>query len=307
MTDALRKFAKELKLFRETKEISLNYIATRTKIDIKFLQAIEEGNFEIMPDLYIRAFLKEYAQVADFDVSEVMKKFDQAKKGLAEEKNVREKEVTDKESTKKEVAEDEIVAEVVLNNAPASGETIIESTGNLDTQSGDKLPTKQNLNNKYILGAAAFVVIGLLVYFLFFKESSTQIIYENPNDELVDNSGNRFEMGSSIEDVKTVLQDDSLTLVLNASGRVWVKVISDNKEVFQSFLMENQNMSFKAMDEFKVSVGNAGFISMQLNSKALPVVGTRGEVRNYIINADTVKSYPLSIPSKNENRSPNQN
>lgn len=307
MTDALRKFAKELKSFRESKEISLNYIATRTKIDIKFLHAIEEGNFEIMPDLYIRAFLKEYAQVADFDVSEVMKKFDQAKKGLVEEKNVKEKEATDKETLKKEAVEENIVAEEVVNNVPPLDAPITQASLKNEMQSSDKLNHKQNLNNKYLLGAAAIVIAGILVYFLFFRESSKQVILENTSDEIIENSDNRFELGASTENLNTLPLDDSLKLTLSASARVWVKVLSDNVEIFQSFLSENQNITFKALDEFKVSVGNAGFISMQLNSKTLPVPGTRGEVRNYIINADTVKSYLLSVPSKNENRSPNKN
>lgn len=307
MTDALRKFAKELKSFRESKEISLNYIATRTKIDIKFLHAIEEGNFEILPDLYIRAFLKEYAQVADFDVPEVMKKFDQAKKGLVEEKSNRDKEVSDKESVKKEENENVIIDQDEPKSLPLQDESIIESSGNKEQSQLDKLPIRKDLHNYYILGAAAIVVIGILIYFLIIRESPTEIFYESSNDELVDNPDKRFEIESSTDDISSVPPDDSIKIDLNASARVWVKVLADNKEVFQSFLNENQNMSFKAMNEFKISVGNAGFISMLLNNKTLSLPGTRGEVRNYIINADTVKSFLLSVPSKNENRSRNQN
>lgn len=307
MTDALRKFAKELKSFRESKEISLNYIATRTKIDIKFLQAIEEGNFEILPDLYIRAFLKEYAQVADFDVPEVMKKFDQAKKGLVEEKSNRDKEVAGKESTKNEETENGIIDQDEPKNIPPQDQSIIESSGNREQSQIDKFLTRKNQYNYYLLSMAAIVVIGILIYFLIIRESSTQIIYESSNDELVDNPDKRFEIESSSDEISSVPPDDSIKIDLNASARVWVKVLADNKEVFQSFLNENQNMSFKAMNEFKISVGNAGFISMQLNNRTLTLPGTRGEVRNYTINADTIKSFLLSVPSKNENRSRNQN
>ena len=46
-TEALKKFADELKTAREVKEISLLQVSAKTKIDLKFLQAMEDANFDI--------------------------------------------------------------------------------------------------------------------------------------------------------------------------------------------------------------------------------------------------------------------
>ena len=57
----MAQFYKELKELRLSKEISLEELETRTKINTKYLNAIEEGNFEILPIPYLRLFIRAYA------------------------------------------------------------------------------------------------------------------------------------------------------------------------------------------------------------------------------------------------------
>ena len=51
---------KKLKSLRRERKIDLEAIEKRTKIDLKYLKAIENGKFEILPSTYIRLFLKAY-------------------------------------------------------------------------------------------------------------------------------------------------------------------------------------------------------------------------------------------------------
>ena len=57
----MAQFYKELKELRVSKEISLEELETRTKINVKYLQAIENGNFEVLPVPYLRLFIRAYA------------------------------------------------------------------------------------------------------------------------------------------------------------------------------------------------------------------------------------------------------
>ena len=57
----MAQFYKELKELRLSKEISLEELEARTKINIKYLEAIEEGDFEILPIPYLRLFIRAYA------------------------------------------------------------------------------------------------------------------------------------------------------------------------------------------------------------------------------------------------------
>ena len=54
-------FYTELKELRNSKGISLEQIHERTKINIKYLRAIEAGDFDILPIPYLRLFLRAYS------------------------------------------------------------------------------------------------------------------------------------------------------------------------------------------------------------------------------------------------------
>ena len=72
----MAQFYKELKELRLSKEISLEELETRTKINIKYLEAIEEGNFEILPVPYLRLFIRAYATEIGGDSSRALEQLD---------------------------------------------------------------------------------------------------------------------------------------------------------------------------------------------------------------------------------------
>ena len=57
----MAQFYKELKELRVFKEISLEDLQSKTKINIRYLEAIESGNFEVLPTPYLRLFIRAYA------------------------------------------------------------------------------------------------------------------------------------------------------------------------------------------------------------------------------------------------------
>ncbi len=57
----MAQFYKELRDLRLSKEISLEELEDRTKINIKYLEAIENGDFEVLPVPYLRLFIRAYA------------------------------------------------------------------------------------------------------------------------------------------------------------------------------------------------------------------------------------------------------
>ena len=57
----MAQFYKELKDLRISKEISLEDLESKTKINIKYLNAIEQGDFDILPTPYLRLFIRAYA------------------------------------------------------------------------------------------------------------------------------------------------------------------------------------------------------------------------------------------------------
>jgi cytoskeletal protein RodZ len=51
-----------LKSHRESKGVEIQEIAEYTKINPKYLHAIESGDFNVLPNVYMRLFLRSYAQ-----------------------------------------------------------------------------------------------------------------------------------------------------------------------------------------------------------------------------------------------------
>ena len=61
-----------LKSHRESKGVEIQEIAEYTKINPKYLLAIEKGEFEVLPNVYIRLFLRSYAQFIGADAEQAL-------------------------------------------------------------------------------------------------------------------------------------------------------------------------------------------------------------------------------------------
>jgi transcriptional regulator with XRE-family HTH domain len=282
-TEALNKFAEFLSASREAKGITLQQIASRTKIDLKYLKAIESGNFGILPELYIRAFIKEYAQFVELDPDETIRKFDLAKKGILDQPELE-----------------------MRGDAAEAPHPVPEPK--YDTTTAPHLKSDQSADNQpstlrkdyriYIVAVSSAIAILILAYFLLFRNSADEILTEQAYKEAV--TGERYELAKPKPEETFISEDDSLKLTITTNDRVWLKVLKDNIEVFRNFRDAKTTLNVRAFKEFRVVVGNAAFVSMKLNNKPLILVGKKGEIRNYIINADTVRSYLINIPKKNE-------
>ena len=67
MTETETKFYQELKNTRNSKKITLKEISEYTKINIKYLEALENGDFNILPNVYTRLFLRSYCNFLGID------------------------------------------------------------------------------------------------------------------------------------------------------------------------------------------------------------------------------------------------
>ena len=68
----------KLKDARIRKGYSITDISKQTKIQERYLIAIEEGNLDILPDaFYARTFIKQYAEMVDFDSAQIVREFDE--------------------------------------------------------------------------------------------------------------------------------------------------------------------------------------------------------------------------------------
>ena len=72
----MAQFYKELKELRISKEISLEDLQSKTKINIRYLEAIESGNLEVLPTPYLRLFIRAYALEIGGDADRALEQLD---------------------------------------------------------------------------------------------------------------------------------------------------------------------------------------------------------------------------------------
>ncbi len=76
MDGVIMEIGSRLKEAREEKQISLESLQETTKIQKRYLDAIEQGNFHILPGkFYARAFIKEYANAVGLDSTELLEEY----------------------------------------------------------------------------------------------------------------------------------------------------------------------------------------------------------------------------------------
>lgn len=74
--DDLSELAEVLRKARQEKGMSLAEIQEITKIQRRYLEAIENGNFEVLPGhFYVRAFIKSYAEAVGLDADELISQY----------------------------------------------------------------------------------------------------------------------------------------------------------------------------------------------------------------------------------------
>ena len=278
------KFAEELKEARTKSQLTLQHIASKTRIDLKFLEYMEKGNFNFLPDLYIKAFIKEYARLVGLDVDITLKKYEAAKKNKNYDENGNVEEEIKKPKPERE--EPKPLADEVPKPAPYEY---------VDNSVSKKGPTPINANAQKIrlavlIGGALSII--LIIYFAFFSGGSEIIVKEKPYNEVRKENTKRY-----VEETKKPAAvthepasvSDSLSLRVETSDTSWVKILLDGTKVIEYTFFPNSEKVLKAKNNFNLIIGNAGVMRFFLNNKPLNFAGKINQVKYIFIDSSGIK------------------
>ncbi|MAX09818.1 MAG: hypothetical protein CMG13_03020 [Candidatus Marinimicrobia bacterium] len=76
MNEENTRFYEELKKQRNIKKITLEEISEYTKINMKYLDALEIGDFSSLPNVYIRLFLRSYCDYIGSDYKKALDEYE---------------------------------------------------------------------------------------------------------------------------------------------------------------------------------------------------------------------------------------
>jgi len=255
---SLESFGEELRKHREQKQMSLAAISEATRISEKMLEAIEAGRFSVLPQTYIRAFLRAYARVLELNPDETLKRYD----AINQEIRV--------------VSDDSIKRPSVPAPPP-------ERTKNLAPSSPVQFPLRSVLILVIILAA-----IGGVIY-LSTRETSVPAqdpLAKVPFDKAVHETEAAVVQPEPTPPPPQVRQPvaDSLRLEITTTDSLWISVTMDNVRKGQYLFGPRRTHTWAAKEQFMISMGNAGVATFRLNGNDLGALGKRGAVaRNVII------------------------
>jgi transcriptional regulator with XRE-family HTH domain len=283
----LSEFSEELRSAREKSGVTLQQIAQKSRIDIKYIEDIDRGEFDFLPELYVRAFIKQYAKIIGLDEQEIIAKYEVAKKGKTiEEGGVNQEE--DSVLQKPVHVEKKAKVKQVSTKSNKTSDDWFEETERPE-------PTnflEMLLSNKILLSAAIAaiaVVLFVIIYFLFLKSSPNIVVAEKPYDEVRKENMRRYinEGNVNFPDKKTTV--DSLTLEIQAVDSAWFYIRVDNSEILDFVLYPYSKRTLKAATGFKMTIGNSGDTRLKLDNKNLPLTGKKKEVKYVYIDKDGLK------------------
>jgi cytoskeletal protein RodZ len=252
----MNSFFTELKSAREAKGISLAQISDATLITLKMLEAMERGDVHVVPQAYVRAFLREYAAVVGLDPDDTMKKYDAS---------LRQKET----ATEARRAEDRKTEDVTKEKQEAHH---------------DKF---RRLMPAFIKIAAAIVVLVLVDIALWsvLDKEPTQAIKETPFYDTVRENKVRAGMKNDVNPPDAITQHnntstsasassttDSLTLIATTTDSVWMEIVIDDEVLTEHLFTPKSTYRWRAKREFWISaIGNPYGIRFTLNGKPMTI------------------------------------
>ena len=261
---SLESFGKELRRLREQKQMSLAAISEATRINEKMLEAIEAGKFSVLPQAYIRAFLRAYARVLEVNPEEILKRYDAVNQEIR------------------------VPAEEWMNR-PKVPAPPPERPKHTPTASSGRTLLRPALVLVVIV-AAIGGVIYLATRGAAVPEQDT--LSKVPFDKAVHETEAAVVQAEPTPPAPQVQRPvpDSLRLEVTTTDSLWISVNIDNVRKGQYLFPPRRTHTWAAKEQFIISMGNAGVATFRLNGNDLGALGKRGAVtRNIVITQSGVQ------------------
>jgi len=299
-----------LKKAREKKALDLSQVEKRLKIRKKYLEALEEENWKVIPgEVYLKGFLQKYAQFLGLDAQKILelyKKERAIQRQIEEEKNP---------SLPQPLKSPKIVITprllfvflgmlvflTVLSYIFYQFSSLIKPpfieiyNPSQDTETNQEIVYLEGKTQK---GVDLFINNQLVTIN---EDGSFKTLVFLQNGMNVLKILARNEMGKETvverrifarlpqksvaggESQLPVPQTNKHNLILKfGPSSVWILVKIDNKDEFQGVMLPGTQKTFEFEKELVISVGNAGSTEAILDGKSLGKLGKEGEIKKEI-------------------------
>jgi len=235
----------ELKQLREEKGITLQQISEKTKIKLKLLQELEEGNLNKLPKVYDLYIFKTYLEyIGAEDIPALINRFNRETGRLP-------------------------------------GESTIAKQKKIEARTERKLASNFTLLKFIYISIPVLIIIVLLI--IFFKNYSAKENLKN--DAVKELTAMDILRSKSTEkSVEPVVnaKTDSLQVDVLARDRCWLMYIKDHSDTNDVMLFEQNKLLIKADSVIEMRIGNPLAITLKMGEQKFDSLAGPGEVISYL-------------------------
>lgn len=246
----------ELKRERELRGISLKEIADSTKINVRFLRALEEDRFDMLPEkFFTRGIIRTYAKYLGLDEQSALNTY-------LENQQIHKAQETADEDKKSEM-----------------------------TKMPESPPKEKRISLLFALMVLIILALIVIMYIVFRKEKSpppapsqTQAVPEKTQEIPI------TELPIAQEEPE--IKQEGLIIEIMVHQETWLEIFADQEMVDSGIKMPGDRLQFKALQEFLFHIGNAGGITFTINGQEGIKFGETGAVRRDVrINLDNYQDF----------------
>ena len=296
---------------RETKGLTIDEVASKTRIRTDFVKALEDGNFAKLPDqVFARGFVRSYARSLGLDEDDAIHRFAQSAGAYYDKQAERERlKVRQAEEERKRKANRKAVAIAIgiailalifllsreqssllvrrsSSDLPSSASKrtappIPESQDTPPSQQAEAVPPAPKTKPSESPVVSAKAGVGNNVEPVTGPASTASAVPElaAPSPSSLGSDGPLG--GISLEGSGAT--EGQLALDLEATELSWVVVQIDGGSPQEALLRPGEKARWKGQDQFILTLGNAGGVKAELNGKPQKPFGPSGKVARDII------------------------
>ncbi len=239
-----------LKAAREKQKLTLKDISQKSRIHIKYLEAIESGNYKDIPAVYDKLFFQTYISFLDINDKEKL---------MEEYRVIRgERQLPDKFSDR------------------------ANKTG-----SGDKAGSGNQIKKIYFIIPTAVLIIIVLILAMYTKDADEQgapPVKELSVKEVVAEYNKEEEAKKAAEQAlkDSIAQAGKLNVDIFGLEKTWMRVIKDHKDTTEYLLKPDDKVALSADSVMTFLIGNANGLKLSVNGKDEGKVGNKGEIITFM-------------------------
>lgn len=245
-SEKLKELGSYLRAFRQQQSLSVEDVAEETRIQARLLNAIEEGSLEQLPEpVYIRAFIKRYANALELDGEEFANDFPTGSSFIFVKPSWRHLPTGQLRPLHLYLLYIVLVIGAVNSLSYLVNRSAIQANNSEFQQPGNQL-----LNGRKSL-----------------RVSQQQLGAPRP---------------SIVTESPPATGDKPVRVGMTLKAQSWIRVVADGKTEFEGVLPEGYQKTWVADEKLIVRAGNAGGVVVAFNNKQAKELGNPGEVQEVI-------------------------